>query len=182
MNRTTQRRILIGLAITLFFGFAANAVERGKSVSMVAGTTAGTMQADAARPDGDVDRANRLTTILTSEQRAGARPFKLNAAGGINLANGMVNFGGVASHLGLYTGTGFLDPNTLSIFGTITAANGDTLNFVASFTGLIPPIDATFTFAGGTGRFVDAVGSSFGPVDFHPDFTFEISTRGALEY
>ena len=183
MNRTTQRRILIALAITLFFGFAADAGERGKSVSMVAETVTGAMQADGtARPDSGVDRTNRLTTILASEERAGARPFKLNAAGGINLANGMVNFGGVASHLGLYTGTGFLDLNTLSIFGTITAANGDTLNFVAGFSGLIPPIDATFTFAGGTGRFVDAVGSSFGPVDFHPDFTFEISTAGTLEY
>lgn len=182
MNGTTQRRILIGLAITLFFGLAANAMERGKSVSMVFETATGTMQAGTARPDGDVDRANRLTTILTAEERAGLRPFKLNAAGGIDLTNGMVQFGGVASHLGLYTGTGFLDLNTLSIFGTLEAANGDTLNFVASFSGLIDPITATFTFAGGTGRFVDAVGSASGPVTFNPDFTFLISTRGALDY
>lgn len=183
MNGTTQRRILIGLAITLFFGLTANAMERGKSVSTVFGTATGTMQADGtARPDGGIDRANRLTTILTAEERAGLRPFKLNAAGGIDLTNGMVQFGGVASHLGLYTGTGFLDLNILSIFGTLEAANGDTLNFVASFSGLIDPITATFTFAGGTGRFVDAVGSASGPVTFNPDFTFLISTSGGLDY
>jgi len=108
-----------------------------------------------------------------------SKVFKLRAAGQIDLSTGALAFGGVATHLGLYTSEGFLSP-TFSIFGTITAANGDTLNFVANFTGLIPPIDATFTFAGGTGRFVDAVGSSFGPVDFHPDFTFEISTRGSI--
>ena len=95
---------------------------------------------------------------------------------------GQVLFGGVASHLGLYTGNGFFDLNNLAIFGTIEAANGDTLNFIAGFSGLAPPIFATFTFSGGTGRFVDAVGTSSGPVTFNADFTFTVSTSGNLGY
>lgn len=178
MNRTMQRRIVIGLAITLFFGLATGAMERGKS-----GSTAIQLRVDGGtRPDG-VDLQDRRSTYLTAEESAAPRPFKLNAAGGIDLTTGVVLFGGVGSHLGLYTGNGFLDPATFSIFGTIEAANGDILNFTAAFSfGPLGELEATFFISGGTGRFVDAVGLASGPVILDSDFTFVIRVNGNLNY
>lgn len=117
-----------------------------------------------------------------TEESAAPRPLKLKAAGGIDLTNGAVVFGGVATHLGLYTANGFLDLATFAIFGTIEAANGDTLYFTASFSGPLSDLSATFSFAGGTGRFVDAVGTASGPVTLDPDFTFLIAVNGTLNY
>jgi hypothetical protein len=57
------------------------------------------------------------------------------------------------------------------------------LNFTAAFTlGPLGELDATFSFAGGTGRFVDAVGMASGPVTLDPDFTFLIAVNGHLNY
>jgi len=117
------------------------------------------------------------------EERQTSRPFKLNAAGQIDLVTGAVQFGGVASHLGLYTANGFLNPSDFSILGTIEAANGDTLNFTAFFTiGPIGEIQASFDVAGGTGRFAEAVGTAAGPVILDADFSFVIRAVGVLDY
>ena len=113
---------------------------------------------------------------------AAPRAFKLSAAGGIDLATGVVMFRGVGTHVGLYRGNGFLDPS-FAIFGAIRAANGDALNFAALFSmGPLGDIDATFIFSGGTGRFVDAAGQASGPVTLNPDFTFLIEVNGFINY
>lgn len=111
-----------------------------------------------------------------------SKVFKLRAAGQIDLSTGALAFGGVATHLGLYTSEGFLSP-TFSIFGTITAANGDTLEFTGFFSfGPLGELQATLNFNGGTGRFAGATGTASGPVTLNPDFTFLITASGNLEY
>ena len=149
----TTRRILVAMAIMLLCSFALGGVS-------------------------DLQRNRGLEDNAPS-----ARPFKLNAAGQIDLATGAVQFGGVASHLGLYTANGFLNPADFSILGTIEAANGDTLNFTAFFTiGPIGEIEAAFNVAGGTGRFAEAVGMASGPVILDADFSFVIRAVGELDY
>lgn len=77
--------------------------------------------------------------------------------------------GGPVTHMGKTTQTGTLTldpvPNADGLYPgygsvTITAANGDKLTF--DYEGLLNPITGegtgTFTFTGGTGRFVDATG------------------------
>lgn len=150
----TRQRILTGLAIMLLFGLATGAAT------------------------------DLQTLTLTEEETAVVRPFKLRAAGQINLGTGEILFGGVATHLGLYTASGFLNPNDFSILGSIEAANGDTLDFTAVFSiGPLGQLEATFNFTGGTGRFAGAVGSASGPATLDPaDFTFLITVIGNLNY
>jgi len=154
MNRTVQR-LIVGLAMMLLVGFA----------------TAGTSNLERIQPGESADRS------------PSSRPFKINAAGQIDLNTGAIMFGGVASHLGLYTAHGFLNPADFSILGSIEAANGDTLNFTAFFSiGPLGELEATFNIAGGTGRFATAVGTASGPVTLDPDFTFVIRATGTLGY
>ena len=154
MNRTTQR-IFVGLAIMLLFGLA----------------TGGTRD------------LQQMRTTESEQNRPAPRPFKLNAAGQIDLATGSIMFGGVATHLGLYTANGFLNPSDFTILGTIEAANGDTLDFTAFFsTGPLGELEATFNIAGGTGRFAEAVGTASGPVTVDADFAFLIRAVGELDY
>jgi hypothetical protein len=154
MNRTTQR-IFVGLAIMLLFGLA----------------TGGTRD------------MQRTQTTESAQERPAARPFKLTAAGQIDLTTGSIMFGGVATHLGLYTANGFLNPSDFSLFGTIEAANGDTLDFTAFFSiGPLGQLEATFNIAGGTGRFAEAVGTASGPVTLDADFAFLIRAVGDLDY
>ena len=111
-----------------------------------------------------------------------SKVFKLRAAGQIDLSTGAIAFGGVATHLGLYSANGFLSP-IFSIFGTIEAANGDTLEFTGFFSiGPLGELQATLNFNGGTGRFAGASGTASGPVTLDPDFTFLITATGNLEY
>lgn len=154
MDRTVQR-VFVGLAIMLLVGLAV----------------AGTSDMNRRQPGGTEDRG------------PANRPFKINAAGQIDLSTGAIMFGGVASHLGLYAANGFLNPNDFSIFGTIEAANGDTLNFVAFFTvGPLGELEAAFEIDGGTGRFANAVGTAAGPVTLDPDFSFVIRATGNIGY
>lgn len=111
------------------------------------------------------------------------RPFKLKGGGQIDLSTFSFDFGGTATHLGLYTSTGSIDPSTFQIQGTMTAANGDTLDWVAQFAqGPLGEIQATFTVTGGTGRFTGATGSASGPVALDPDFSFTLKLEGTLTY
>ncbi len=153
MNRTMQG-IFVGLTIMLLFGLA----------------TGGTSELQLRPP-----------TTQSDLEAPVNRPFKLNAAGQIDIGTGTIMFGGVASHLGLYTTNWFLNPD-FTIFGTIEAANGDTLDFTAFFSIGPLEIEATFDIAGGTGRFADAVGTATGPVTLDPDFTFLIKAIGDLDY
>ena len=178
------RGLFVAFAITLFFGLGAVAGERGDT-GFFSGQPGVAMepQSDAASRAGNgVDRKNREEMIQRTYEAASPRAMKLSAAGGIDLNTGVVVFGGVGTHLGLYRAGGFLDP-TFSIFGAIRAANGDALNFIAGFSmGPMGEIEATFFFSGGTGRFVDAVGQASGPVTLNPDFTFVIDVDGYLNY
>jgi hypothetical protein len=150
-----MKRIFIGLAIMLLVGLA------------MGGTS--DLQQGPSRDSSDRERPTR--------------PFKINAAGQIDLNTGAIMFGGVASHLGLYTAHGFLNPADFSILGTIEAANGDTLDFTAFFSiGPLGELEASFNIAGGTGRFADAVGGASGPVTLDPDFSFVIRATGSLAY
>ncbi len=112
-----------------------------------------------------------------------SRPFKLKGGGQIDLSTFAFDFGGQATHLGLFTATGQLDPQTFQIQGTITAADGDTLNFVAQFNlGPLGEIEAAFQITGGTGRFDGATGSASGPVNLDPDFMFTLNLEGTINY
>jgi len=154
MNRTMQR-IFVGLTIMLLVGLA----------------TGGTREFQLRPPSTESGQSAPV-----------ARPFKLKAAGQIDLATGTIIFGGVATHLGLYEANGYLNAD-FSILGTIEAANGDLLHFTAFFsTGPMGEIQATFQFSGGTGRFAGAAGDSSGPVTLDPDFTFLLKSNGHLDY
>jgi hypothetical protein len=122
------------------------------------------------------------TSVLATPAPAPvSRVFKLKAAGQIDPVSRAITFGGVATHLGLYTADGFLTAR-LVIFGTIEAANGDQLNFTGFFVPWFGELRATINLDGGTGRFADAYGTAFGPVVLNPDFTFRITVQGSLEY
>ena len=147
------RKILVAMAIMLLCSFALGGVR-------------------------DLQQPTR-----PEQPRPDVRPFKLTAAGQIDLNTGSLQFGGVASHLGLYTASGFLNPADFSLLGTIEAANGDTLNFIAFFSiGPIGEIEATFHIEGGTGRFADAIGTASGPVAIDNEFAFLIRAVGELDY
>jgi hypothetical protein len=76
-----------------------------------------------------------------------------------------------------------LDPSTFQLQGTITAADGDTLDWVAQFQlGPLGEIDAVLTITGGTGRFTDAGGSATGLVGLDPDFMFTLNIEGTIVY
>ncbi len=153
MNQT-MKRIFIGLAILLVSGLTASATS---------------------------DRD--LQTAEWSDGRTVSKPLKLGAAGEVDLTTGAIMFGGTATHIGLYTAQGFLNPQDFSIFGTIEAANGDTLSFTAFFVfGPTGDIDATFNILTGTGRFAGATGTASGPVILDPDFTFLITVNGEISY
>lgn len=112
-----------------------------------------------------------------------ARPFKLNAGGAIDVNTFNIGFSGTATHLGQFSASGVVDPSTLQIQGTITAANGDTLDWVAQFVfGPLGEIDALLTFTGGTGRFTGASGSASGLVALDPDFMFTLNLAGTIAY
>ena len=111
------------------------------------------------------------------------RPFKLKGGGQIDLSTLGFNFAGTATHLGLFSAAGQIDPSTFQIQGTITAADGDTLDWVAGFQiGPLGEIVAAFTFTGGTGRFAGASGSASGPVALDPDYLFTINLEGTIAY
>ena len=119
----------------------------------------------------------------SSGQDPVVRPFKLKGAGQIDLTTFAFNFAGTATHLGLYSSVGQIDPYTFQIAGTITAADGDTLTYAAAFApGPLGEIEASFTITGGTGRFENASGSASGPVTLDADFTFLLNLQGTIAF
>ena len=184
MNRTMFRCLFVGLAIIFFLSVGTEAAELGKADSGQSQMGVATQERTdgASRTGGWVRHRNREEMTLGIQESMAPRAFKLTASGGIDLASGVVLFGGNGTHLGLYRGNGFLDP-TFAISGSLLAANGDALNFVASFSfGQMGEIAATFVFSGGTGRFEDAAGQASGPVVLNPDFSFVIDVSGYIIY
>lgn len=116
-------------------------------------------------------------------QHPAARPFKLKAGGAIDVNTFNIAFAGTATHLGQFSASGALDPSTFQLQGTITAADGDTLDWVAQFQfGPLGEIDAILTFTGGTGRFAAATGSATGLVALDADFMFTLNLEGTIAY
>jgi hypothetical protein len=108
--------------------------------------------------------------------------MKIKGGGQIDINTFTLTFAGQSTHLGQFTATGVVDP-TFQIQGSMTAANGDVLNWNAYFQqGPLGEIQATFIFAGGTGRFVNAHGTATGPVALDPDFMFTLNLQGTLSY
>jgi len=127
------------------------------------------------------------------------RPFALNGMGvasfitdGAGTPIGAnVTASGTATHLGSWSTTGTvryaLEDGVLrsSGEGTITAANGDKLDFVVE--GALDPVagtdHGTFRFVGGTGRFAGASGSANFVVTINPPTGgFELTMVGKINY
>jgi hypothetical protein len=133
-----------------------------------------------------------LACAVTSARAEDQVPFQGSAEGAIiDVApdpGGVVftvQAEGNATHLGRFTReeTVLFNPATGSLTGDIvfTAANGDQL-FVSVDGGFISPTEArgTYTFTGGTGRFVNATGSA-GFVLLTPDGAhFSVEFDGTL--
>jgi len=119
--------------------------------------------------------------VSSGRRNTNGTPFKLMGGGQIDLASLTITFAGQATYLGQFTATGLLDPALGEIAGTMTAANGDTLNW----TGLFQPgpdgeIEATLTLSGGTGRFEHLDGVISGPVDLDTEFMFTFDLEGTV--
>jgi hypothetical protein len=131
------------------------------------------------------------------------RPFSCNGTGiAIPVVDGNGNVVGAnpigsgnATHLGRFTNTGHVDftpdasnPTILhpSGGGVFTAANGDRLNFVI----VSGALDLTtgigtgdFDFTGGTGRFVNATGRTYGVIQQNVvTGAYELTLVGNIDY
>jgi len=142
---------------------------------------AGSVSAAGARVDPEAFKG--AVVVPDQGQAPVIRPFKLKGGGAIDLSTFAFDFAGQATHLGQYAATGVLDPQTFQIQGTMTAADDDTLTWVAQFQpGPLGEIQAYLTITGGTGRFASASGSASGPVALDPDFMFTINLEGTIAY
>ncbi|HEX7331749.1 MAG TPA: hypothetical protein VF290_09625 [Pyrinomonadaceae bacterium] len=128
------------------------------------------------------------------------RPFALSGSGVATLILdpsgnpiGAIPTGsGTATHLGQWTtsGTVAYTPDSNGVLhssgsATLTAANGDKLNFTID--GILDPVagvdQGVFTFAGGTGRFENATGSANFVVTLNPlTGGFELTVVGKINY
>ena len=121
--------------------------------------------------------------VQPSQPNPSLRPFKLKGGGQIDLTTFTFSFAGQATYLGQFTATGQINPAIGELGGTITAANGDTVNWSGIFQpGPLGEIEATLTFAGGTGRFEQLDGVASGPVALDMDFMFTLSLEGTVRF
>ena len=148
-------------------------------------------------------RTLMLTLLLlmgTIPVSAVERPFALSGAGVATLITdpagnpiGAIPTGsGTATHLGQWTTSGMVHyiPDSNGVLhssgqATITASNGDKLNFTID--GILDPIagvdQGTFYFAGGTGRFAEASGSANFVVTLNPlTGGFDLTAVGKINY
>ena len=127
---------------------------------------------------------------LASAQSADRSYISRGTAQFIN-ANDFVG-SGFATHLGRYTEAGTAqfsptaDPTILQVnaTSTYTAANGDQLYAVINgqLNGVTGAITATVTYAGGTGRFANAIGSSTLTGQLLPGGAVQVTTEGAINF
>lgn len=139
-----------------------------------------------ALPAGAVERAFALNG-------SGLAGFITDGAGNIVGAN--VTASGTATHLGLWSAAGTLhfapDPDSPTKLlatggGTLTAADGDKLEFVLENSVLdIPTAISTgnFRFTGGTGRFASASGTTNYVVSQNlATGTFQLTSVGSIDF
>jgi len=121
--------------------------------------------------------------ISPSRLNPNARPFKLKGGGRIDLATFAFDFAGQATFLGQFTAEGQLDPVLGEFAGTMTAADGDTVNWSGIFqSGPLGAIEATLILDGGTGRFEHLDGVISGPVVLDEDFMFTLTLEGPVRF
>src|SRR4030095_440777 len=128
------------------------------------------------------------------------RPFAINGAGVATLITDESGFpigalppgSGTATHLGQWTvaGTVKYTPDSNGVLrssgeATLTAANGDKLNF--QIDGILDPVAAIdqglFHFVGGTGRFEGATGDANFVVSINPlTGGFDLTVVGKINY
>jgi len=121
--------------------------------------------------------------ISPNRQNPNLTPFKLKGGGQVDLATLTFTFAGQATYLGQFTAIGQLDPTLGEIAGTMTAANGETVNWRGIFQpGPLGEIEATLTLDGGTGRFEHLDGVVSGPVALDPDFMFTMNLEGTVRF
>ena len=141
-----------------------------------------------------------LLLLGTIPVSAVERPFALHGSGVATLITdpsgmptGAIATGsGTATHLGQWTVTGNpkYTPDSNGVIhssgeATLTAANGDKLNFTID--GILDPIagvdQGVFYFLGGTGRFEGASGSANFVVNINPlTGGFELTVVGRIDY
>ena len=126
--------------------------------------------------------------------RAVDRPFRASGVAtleGDPFAGTSYDLNGTATHLGAFTGGGyvrffFLVDGTLASQGTTTfvAANGDELyaSFLAFQEAGSAEFVGSFIFEGGTGRFADAEGSAVVVATPQDATSFLIQVTGTIDY
>jgi hypothetical protein len=132
-----------------------------------------------------------LVVLTLSAAAAELRPHQ--ASGGAQFISATQFIGaGHATHLGAYTEVGTVaftptnDPAVLRVDGAnvYTAANGDQLygSFTGELNGVTGAVTATITYAGGTGRFAGATGSSALTGQMLGGGALAVSVDGGLSY
>lgn len=124
-----------------------------------------------------------------------ARPFKVTGIFTLDAETGTFEVVGNATHLGKFVFPGFSEfvsatdtgLVTLHIYGTYTAANGDTIkvdcpDWVTQYDGSGNPVWSTGTvdIIGGTGRFANASGSYVGNI--FPGDPMPFTANGTISY
>ncbi len=143
---------------------------------------------------------SRLVSVLFVAIAALALPERVAAQAVPHFASGGAQFvsqndfvgGGHATHLGRYTEVGRVsftptrNPVVLAVSGwaTYTAANGDELRGLLSgeLNTLTGSITATVIYVGGTGRFLDATGSSTLSGQMLGGGAVTVAVAGSIDY
>jgi hypothetical protein len=135
--------------------------------------------------------ATLATVLLASSTQAEERYYAAQGTGQFVSANDFITEG-IATHLGLFDEVGSVrfgstsDATAIPIEGWAihTAANGDQLYELISGTlnGLTGAGSATMTYIGGTGRFVDASGTSRFSLQLLGGGSFKYAGEGVIDY
>jgi hypothetical protein len=131
------------------------------------------------------------TLAMPSEASAQSRPYFSRGVAQFTTANDFVGLGR-ATHLGDYTEVGNVSftpsatPGVLDVAGWThyTAANGDQLYawVVGTLDATTGQVQATVTYAGGTGRFANASGSSNLAGQMLGGGAISVELRGTIDY
>ena len=131
-----------------------------------------------------------VVLALAAPAQAAKRPHHARGTAHFGIANDFVGEG-VATHLGAYTelGTAVFTPTAdpavfhVEAKTTYTAANGDQLkaDIVGELNGVTGAVTATVTYTGGTGRFLNAVGTATLSGQFAAA-SIQVVVEGTIDY